>query len=35
MPKYCDCKDCEESGIYRCTGCNGFHNQWITKEVKR
>ena len=35
MPNYCHCPNCEESGIYRCLGCNGFHQQWIiTKQVK-
>lgn len=38
MPNYCHCDNCEDSGIYHCLGCNGFHQQWkhkpITQESK-
>ena len=34
MPEYCNCRYCKECGIHRCLGCNGFHNQWITKQTK-
>ena len=32
MPNYCHCQGCEKSGIYRCLGCNGFHQQWKTTQ---